>query len=339
MHPALSVILLTVLIGAAQGLAITVYMIDALSHSTFWPAHWPDIRQGFFVSAYGISFVLLIAGLIASFFHLGRPERFWRAAAKWRTSWLSREVILLSAFIGCVGISILMHALPTATWANLPVRLTFGAVTTTVGVVLFITTGMIYACIKFLPEWAAPITVVNFTTLGLASGSSLCLALAVIWQPMLSELLVPLAIVLTALALLVRVLQLLRNRRLRPKTTLASALGIRHGHIRQTSPGFMGGSFNTREFFHGKSRPFLNLMLALFLALAFFLPIVALYVGFKASGMVTTEAASELVQAGGITIAATLLAALIQLVGIAIERWYFFADAHHAQNNYYQRVD
>ena len=49
-----------------------------------------------------IALAFLVAGLVASFFHLGRPERAWRAAAKWRTSWLSREVIVLPAFMGIV---------------------------------------------------------------------------------------------------------------------------------------------------------------------------------------------------------------------------------------------
>ena len=47
---------------------------------------------------------MLLVGLGASFVHLGRPERAWRAALMWRTSWLSREVIVLPAFIGVVAL-------------------------------------------------------------------------------------------------------------------------------------------------------------------------------------------------------------------------------------------
>jgi hypothetical protein len=39
-------------------------------------------------------------GLVASFFHLGRPGARLARAAMWRTSWLSREVIVLPAFMG-----------------------------------------------------------------------------------------------------------------------------------------------------------------------------------------------------------------------------------------------
>jgi hypothetical protein len=48
-------------------------------------------------------------------------------------------------------------------------------------------------------------------------------------------------------------LSLRRNARLKPKSTLQSAIGIRHPQIAQRAMGFMGGSFNTREFFHGQS--------------------------------------------------------------------------------------
>ena len=48
---------------------------------------------------------------VSSFFHLGRPERAWRSAARWRTSWLSREVIVLPAFMGAVAAWGLIHYL------------------------------------------------------------------------------------------------------------------------------------------------------------------------------------------------------------------------------------
>jgi Fe-S-cluster-containing dehydrogenase component len=54
--------------------------------------------------AFAAALVLAAAALVASFFHLGRPERAWRAAAMWRTSWLSREVIALPAFIGATAV-------------------------------------------------------------------------------------------------------------------------------------------------------------------------------------------------------------------------------------------
>ena len=65
-----------------------------------------------------IALLLTGAGLIASFFHLGRPERAWRTIAQWRTSWLAREVIVLPAFMAG---GVRSHARPRGSVA-LPAR-------------------------------------------------------------------------------------------------------------------------------------------------------------------------------------------------------------------------
>jgi DMSO reductase anchor subunit len=88
--------------------------------------------------------------------------------------------------------------------------------------------------------------------------------------------------------------------------------------------GFMGGSFNTREFFHGASAGWLRTVKPAFLLLAFFVPLVLLVLG-----------RAQPVEAS----AATLLAAFaVQYVGLMAERWFFFAQARHPQNLYYQAV-
>lgn len=45
-------------------------------------------------------FWLLVAGLNAAVLHLGQPLKAWRAFLGWRTSWLSREIILFNGFAG-----------------------------------------------------------------------------------------------------------------------------------------------------------------------------------------------------------------------------------------------
>lgn len=87
MHPAFSVIFLTTLIGAGQGLFLALFTGQVYGLAQLLPIQ--DDR--FYALGSLISLALLIGGLIASFFHLGRPERAWRAAAMWRTSWLSRR--------------------------------------------------------------------------------------------------------------------------------------------------------------------------------------------------------------------------------------------------------
>ena len=99
MRPDPSVLLLTTLIGAGQGLFLALFTVQLYALFALLPT---QDGRAYFAPGSALALVLLVAGLAASFFHLGRPERAWRAAAKWRTSWLSREVIVLPAFIGVV---------------------------------------------------------------------------------------------------------------------------------------------------------------------------------------------------------------------------------------------
>ena len=99
MNPRLSVILLTTLIGAGQGLFIALFVAEI---GVLFDAMAPPIRPWFFFYGALLAFVVTTAGLVASIFHLGRPARAWRSATQWRTSWLSREVIVLPAFLGVV---------------------------------------------------------------------------------------------------------------------------------------------------------------------------------------------------------------------------------------------
>ena len=99
MRPDFSVLFLTTLIGAGQGLFLALVTVQLYALFDLLPP-----REGNWFYAHGslLALVLLLAGLIASFFHLGRPERAWRSAARWRTSWLSREVIVLPALMAVV---------------------------------------------------------------------------------------------------------------------------------------------------------------------------------------------------------------------------------------------
>ncbi|TAN54105.1 MAG: DMSO reductase, partial [Betaproteobacteria bacterium] len=94
MRPAWSVVLLTTLLGAGQGLFLALYGADLYDAAR----GRASLAPLFVAAAVAGSLALAGAGLAASFFHLGRPERAWRSAAMWRTSWLAREVIALPLF-------------------------------------------------------------------------------------------------------------------------------------------------------------------------------------------------------------------------------------------------
>jgi DMSO reductase anchor subunit len=305
MNPAFSVIFLTTLIGAAQGLFLALFgaQLAGLAAPSF-------LALGGFV-ALGLT----AGGLAASFFHLGRPERAWRTATMWRTSWLSREVIALPLFMGLLCLWSLAQAL------GLGSTLALGVATALAAATLFVCTAMVYACIKFLQEWASPYTLVNYVLLGLASGCTLATGLAGLAAPALVAVFGQAALLFTALGLVSRAMSLARNARLVPRSTLQTAIGIRHPQIRQRAQGFMGGSFNTREFFHGKSPGALRSVKWLFLVGAFLLPMALLGWGL-----------------GSASAGLLLVAFGVQYLGLLAERWFFFAQANHPQNLYYQTV-
>jgi len=147
-----------------------------------------------------------------------------------------------------------------------------GVAGTLLAFALFVCTGMVYACVRFLAEWHTPLTLLNYTLLGGASGFMLAAGLATLAAPSLVGFLSGWAIVLTLLAAIGRLASLWRNARLRPRSTIQSAIGIKHPVVVQRSKGFMGGSFNTREFFHGVAAPRLRLVKHVFLMLAFVVP-------------------------------------------------------------------
>jgi DMSO reductase anchor subunit len=178
---------------------------------------------------------------------------------------------------------------------------------------------MIYACLPFLQEWRTPLTVVNFTAFGCASGATAAAALAAWLHPPLARPYAAAALALGALAYLTRLAALARNRRLRPKSTLSTAIGIKHPKIVQIAQGAMGGSFNTREFFHGRPREVVRAVRWSFLALV--LPVPAL-----------------LLLSGNYSAPVLGAAFVLQYAGLLAERWYFFAEAKHPQNLYYQAI-
>ena len=324
MRPAFSVVFLTTLIGAGQGLFLALFTVESYAAFGLLPAQ----ASGFYALGSGIALILLGLGLFASFFHLGRPERAWRAATQWRTSWLSREVIVLPAFMGVLILYGVAHGLDinpvlAALPSGAPVNVTavLGAVGTVLAFALYVCTGMIYACLRFLREWHTPLTVINYILLGGASGFTLAAALAVTEAPEVMPLLAGWALIITLLGLVGRVATLVRNARLKPKSTLQTAIGIKHPKIVQKTMGMMGGSFNTREFFHGRSAAWLRALKWVFLLSAFVVPL-----GLLAAGLMGS--------AGGLY----TLAFLIQFAGLLVERWFFFAQANHPQNLYYQSV-
>jgi len=325
MNPPYSVIFLTTLIGVGQGLFLALFF----GQSYISLGQIPVESGKFYAIGSMIAMVFLIGGLIASFFHLGRPERAWRAATQWRTSWLSREVIVLPIFMFFVFLYGVLHyfeinpiVFGTAALPETSLTIVIGSIGVVACIALFVCTGMIYACLKFLQEWHTPLTPINYTLFGMASGCTLAALYTQQQQsPLLGHMTVW-AIILTMTAFLTRSVSLIRNYRIKYKSTLKTAIGVRHSHIQQKAQGAMGGSFNTREFFHHKKAAFLKSIKWVFMILVFPVPVVLLVFAFY-----NQEETILFV-----------LAFVVQYIGLIAERWFFFAQARHPQNLYYQTI-
>ena len=325
MHPAFSVIFLTTLIGAGQGLFLALFTGQFYSLANLIPA---QDSAGFYAVGSFVVLLLLGLGLFASIFHLGRPERAWRSAAKWRTSWLSREVIVLPLFMLLSFVYGFAHYMGWneplfSLGADIEIDATIliGIVASFFAFLLFVCTAMIYASVKFLEEWHHWLTVANYTLFGLASGFMLAAAFSAQQGVALVSFFGIWAMFFLLIALITRFASLLRNARLKHKSTLQSAIGVRHNAIVQETQGFMGGSFNTREFFHGRSEAALKMVRLLFLLLIFMLSPLLLAISWSISSPLLPMAAFS-----------------VLYVGLLLERWYFFAEAKHPQNLYYQSM-
>ena len=324
MHPAFSVIFLTTLIGVGQGLFLALYTGQLYSLANLLPPQ----SSGFYTLGSLISLLLLIGGLVASVFHLGRPERAWRAATQWRTSWLSREVIALPAAMGLIFIYGVLHYFeltrPLFVISDtLPVDLTLivGALGTLATFGLFLCTAMIYASLRFIKAWHSPLTVANFLFLGIGSGFMLTAAISAYQGTNLVAFYGTWAVVATLIAAITRITSIYRTSQFKCKVDLQSAIGVHHSQLYQKAQGFMGGSFNTREFFHGKSDEFLLMVRYVFLLMVFVLPVVLILFSYA-------------LESARLPIAAFV----IQYLGLILERYSFFTEAQHPQNLYYQSI-
>ena len=153
MRPAFSIIFFTVMSGFGFGLAalVSLGLIEMAS-----------VQSKLMVL--GTIVVFSGAGLLSSTFHLGHPERAWRALTQWRSSWLSREgvlaIITLDAVIAWFAYEHFVGQPPL--WAGLIVSL--------LSLFTIYCTAMIYASLRTVARWNHPLTSVSYLAFGLASG-------------------------------------------------------------------------------------------------------------------------------------------------------------------------
>ena len=291
MHPAKSIILFTTLSGL--GFGYLAFLCLGLPPVSGWAA----------AAGFGLGMALASAGLVASTFHLGHPERALKAFSQWRSSWLSREGWLACLTLAVTGANAALavfadaRILPLAWLGSVLCALTIFA------------TSMIYAQLRTVPRWNHWTTTALFLLVAFCGGALLSgmtgLAFAL----------------LAVTALMQCYAWRVGDTRLQTSTTsTATATGLgRLGTVRMFESPHTGDSYLTREMVHVVARRHARkLRLAAFL-LSFLLPISMLAVA-------------------PVYYPVFWAATCVHITGVFILRWLFFAEAEHVVGFYYGRT-
>lgn len=311
MHPAKSVILFTTASGAGYGLLAWLGLLAGLGGL---PAD-----RWFGLAAFVLGLGLVVTGLLSSTFHLGRPERAWRALTQWRSSWLSRE-----------GVAAVVTFLPLGLFAfywvvagtNSGTAAAVGLLTSLCCLVTVICTAMIYASLRTIRAWASPWTLPSYLVLSALSGAVLLNLLLQLWGLPLSGAFAWMVAALFILAGLVKVLYWRDVRYGVPAGTAESATGLGpQGRVRLLEAPHSESNYLMQEMGFRIARKHAEKLRRLTLLGGFLAPFMLIVVGQAAPGL------------------GSLLAALASLpllaAGLAVERWLFFAEAKHVVTLYY----
>lgn len=307
MKPTLSIILFTVSSGAGLGLLMLLVVLQGFGLAEPLPL---AVRMSVGVLSMG----LIVAGLIASTFHLANPKNAWKAFNRFRSSWLSREgvfavVLLFLGTIWLVGLWL--------SGGDVAVGLrALGALVLLVALATLWSTAMIYASLKPIRQWHNPVVPPMYLLMGLASGSVLLSVIEGV-SGSLSGVTGGVSLLLLAAAAAVKAIYY--QWIARPAgPTIQSATGMTRAQVRLLDSGHSHETFLTREFGHTlRALPPWILRGAVFL-LAFALP--ALGVTWLLYGATPAYGA---------------LIVLALLAGLMIERWLFFVEARHTVNLYH----
>jgi DMSO reductase anchor subunit len=265
----------------------------------------------------GLALALIIGGLVSSTFHLGHPERAWRALSQWRSSWLSREgVASLFTFIptGWFGLGWAISERSDGIIAVAGVAMAASAAATVVA------TGMIYASLKPIAQWASPFTLPSYLVLAIMTG--LVLLNAVLKLSGLPDRAVDLAALAAIGAGWLWKLAAWRyNDRVALAATVRSATGLAGTAVRSIEWPHTEENYVLKEMGYRVARKHAARLRVLVQICAFALPLAATAIAAATGG----EAAKT----------AAVLAALAQAPGILVERWLFFAEARHTVTLYY----
>jgi DMSO reductase anchor subunit len=304
MHPAYSVILFTTSSGAGYGLLALLGLAGA--------AHSEALSRGFALTATAAALGLVTFGLLSSTFHLGHPERAWRALSQWRSSWLSREgVASLATYPPALAFAALWSGLVEAPRWIAPL----GLLTAGLSVATVVCTAKIYSTLPTIRAWHQPLTGPVYLAFALATGAPLLAAVAALFGRFQAfQAILALAALVFAGVLKHRYWLAIDGA---PKThTIAAATGLgRFGAVTQWELPHTSENFVQKEMGFAVARRHaakLRRAVVILLALAFL-------------AMLASLAWPPV----------AIAAAALALAAAAVERWLFFAEARHVVTLYY----
>lgn len=315
MNPAFSVILLTTASGAGYGMLFWLGILTAFRDMPLQPS--------FGIPAIIIALALSTAGLLASTFHLGHPERAWRAISQWRSSWLSREGVLsLLTYLPALGFAAawwFAGSLATAT-------IVLGLIAAVLGMLTVFAQAMIYASLKPVRQWHNNFVPPVLLVLSSASGAACLAAMTTFWAFPDARIAGALGVALCLIAMAVKLAYWRHIDTERPGSTIETATGLGAlGPVREFERPNTEENYLLREMGYAIGRKHAARLRSIAVAAGFAIPAILLFIGL----IIANPAAMVLFP----------LAALLSLLGIYTERWLFFAEATHTVMLYYGRSE
>jgi sulfite dehydrogenase (quinone) subunit SoeC len=310
MHPALSIVFFTTASGAGFALLGLLGLLV--------PLGLLPLSASFGFAALAVAVVLAAGGLASSVLHLGRPERAWRAFSQWRSSWLSREGVfsVLTFLPGAIfGIGWVFFGV-TSGLVGL-----CGILAAALAAITIYCTGMIYASLKPIHQWHNAWVPAGYLALSAMSGALWLNALLHLWGAAMPAVgVLAAAAVVPASWVKLRYWRFIDTTRGASTPESATGLGAR-GKVRFFEAPHTEENYLLQEMGYRIARKHRLKLRQLALALGFIGPFVL--------------TALALATGGAVAIAAALLAALLAMTGLLVERWLFFAEARHTVTLYY----
>lgn len=312
MRPTASILLLTTATGFGYGLLAWL--------GVYWAVGiLPGQARTLTAAGIAVSLIFASIGLAASAFHLTRKERAWRAFTQWRSSWLSREAVAsVLTYPVAIAFGIVVWRDGEVVRARV---LAVAVLAASLGTVYC--TAMIYASLKPIRQWHNAHTAPDYLLYAVFSGAVLLTVLHTVVLGAPGAMASAAAIVTTALALVAKRAYWRHIDSQSPLATLAAAIGLPKGTEASPldAPHFTE-NFILREMSFAIARRHATKLRWLVLVIGFALPLLFSVLAGLALAPLTTAT----------------LALLCAAIGLALERWLFFAEATHVSALYYGRA-